>query len=705
MTSDERASGDGDDLERLYNRRFSGDELVDKQVLWTTLCQSFLDEYIDAGDTVLDLGAGRCEFINTVHAKRKIAVDPNPVTAVQAHSDVEVLPIFSTRSRADRRRGDRCRLHLELPRTRSRQGCAARHTSRVSSSIATERLDPRSHAERALSARSVLGLPRSPRAVDTRQPGRSAPAHGVPSRDGSFRASSRTRSRIRACPCAPSWSSCTSACRWPGRSSVGRCSWPLEKSDGSSGVRSLAAMDLRFTPEEDAFRKEVRAYLDDLLHGEFADDPGSGRPGRRARRSSTSAWPGSAASAPTAGPASGWPTEFGGRGLPLNQQVIYFEEYARAGGPGRLGHIGEGLIGPTLIHFGSPEQQAPVPARHPLGRGAVVPGLLRARRRLATWPTSRPEPCSPPMPSGGTSGCSTARRCGPRWPTGATGASCWPAPTATRPSTRASRSCSSAWTRRASRSARSCRSPARSEFNEVFFAGARTPADLVVGGVNKGGRSPWACSPTSGARRRSASSSPSSASSSEITELARANGRADRPRVPPAAGRRLEPARDHAVEQPAHAHPGRPARAQRRGLHLQALLGPPAPRPRRAVRRRARRRRATARPTTWPYELSPAQRLFLYTRADTIYGGSNQIQRNIIGERGLGLPPEPRPSRLTSPPACAIRPQETTVPAPARPTSTATACSRAARSSSPRRPAPASARRWPAGASRRARRS
>ena len=96
MTSDERASGHGDDLERLYNRRFSGDELVDKQVLWTTLCESFLDEYIDAGDTVLDLGAGRCEFINTVHAKRKIAVDPNPVTAEQAHSDVEVLPIFST---------------------------------------------------------------------------------------------------------------------------------------------------------------------------------------------------------------------------------------------------------------------------------------------------------------------------------------------------------------------------------------------------------------------------------------------------------------------------------------------------------------------------------------------------------------------------------------------------------------------------------
>ena len=42
------------------------------------------------------------------------------------------------------------------------------------------------------------------------------------------------------------------------------------------------------------------------------------------------------------------------------------------------------------------------------------------------------------------------------------------------------------------------------------------------------------------------------------------------------------------------------------------------------------------------YELTALQRLFLFTRSDTIYAGSNQIQRNIIGERGLGLPPEPK---------------------------------------------------------------
>ena len=36
------------------------------------------------------------------------------------------------------------------------------------------------------------------------------------------------------------------------------------------------------------------------------------------------------------------------------------------------------------------------------------------------------------------------------------------------------------------------------------------------------------------------------------------------------------------------------------------------------------------------------QRLFLYCRADTIYGGSNEIQKNVIGEQALGLPREPR---------------------------------------------------------------
>jgi alkylation response protein AidB-like acyl-CoA dehydrogenase len=45
-----------------------------------------------------------------------------------------------------------------------------------------------------------------------------------------------------------------------------------------------------------------------------------------------------------------------------------------------------------------------------------------------------------------------------------------------------------------------------------------------------------------------------------------------------------------------------------------------------------------------PYALNRLQRMYLFTRSDTIYAGSNQLQRNIISERALGMPREPRPT-------------------------------------------------------------
>ena len=218
-------------------------------------------------------------------------------------------------------------------------------------------------------------------------------------------------------------------------------------------------MDLRFTPEEDAFRKEVRAYLDDLLHGEFAVIRGRGGPGDEhaffderlawERRLGADGWT-----------CVGWPEQFGGRGLPLNQQVIYFEEYARAGGPGPAGPHRRGAH--RADHHRTSARPSSSSGSCPairLGQELWCQGYsepdagsdlanIATRAALATDSDGR------------RVGASTARRCGPRWPTGATGASCWPAPTATPPSTRASPSCSSAWTRRASRSAPSCSSPA-----------------------------------------------------------------------------------------------------------------------------------------------------------------------------------------------------------------------------------------------------
>src|SRR3990172_8543107 len=115
-------------------------------------------------------------------------------------------------------------------------------------------------------------------------------------------------------------------------------------------------MQPSFDDEEERFRREVAEWLAVNLAGEFAPLRGRGGPGdenafveerkRWERHLGASGWIGL-----------GWPREYGGRELPLAQQVIFHEEYARAGGPGRLGHIGEGLLGPTLVHFGSEAQK------------------------------------------------------------------------------------------------------------------------------------------------------------------------------------------------------------------------------------------------------------------------------------------------------------------------------------------------------------
>src|SRR5690349_4334601 len=99
-------------------------------------------------------------------------------------------------------------------------------------------------------------------------------------------------------------------------------------------------VDLRFSDEEEAFRREVRDWLEEHLRGEFAPLRGRGGPGdedalfelRRAweRQLSAGRWTCLA-----------WPRDHGGRGATLAEQVIFNEEYTRARAPGRQGHIGE----------------------------------------------------------------------------------------------------------------------------------------------------------------------------------------------------------------------------------------------------------------------------------------------------------------------------------------------------------------------------
>ena len=83
-------------LDVLYQGRFSEKEVKEKARIWVVLCKHFFQEYVSSSDTVLDLGAGYCDFINNIQCQKKLAVDLNEDTPSLAHPDVTVHQASST---------------------------------------------------------------------------------------------------------------------------------------------------------------------------------------------------------------------------------------------------------------------------------------------------------------------------------------------------------------------------------------------------------------------------------------------------------------------------------------------------------------------------------------------------------------------------------------------------------------------------------
>jgi alkylation response protein AidB-like acyl-CoA dehydrogenase len=391
-------------------------------------------------------------------------------------------------------------------------------------------------------------------------------------------------------------------------------------------------MDLRFSPEEEAFRREVAEWLARELSGEFAVVRGRGGPGdehalleeRRAweRRLGEAGWS-----------CIGFPRQYGGRDATLTQQVIFYEEYARAGGPGRLGHIGEGLLGPTLVAFGSEAQKR-----------RFLPAIVRGEE---IWCQGYSEPNAG---SDLANVQTRARLEGGEWVI--EGQKVW-----------------TSWAEWADFCFVLCRTDPRSsrheglsyllvpmrqpgievrpivqitgtsEFSEVFYDGARTAAENVVGRPGDG----WKVAMATLAFERGASTLGQQLAFGnelhEIVEAAKRNGKSRdslfRQRIARAwIGLQLQ--RYHALRtlSAGGSQLSREAMITKlfwatwhRSLGELAMdvLGPEA--------------EIAAAP---PYALTPLQRLFLFSRADTIYAGSNEIQRNLIAQRALGLPREPR---------------------------------------------------------------
>ncbi|HEU5301098.1 MAG TPA: acyl-CoA dehydrogenase family protein [Acidimicrobiia bacterium] len=392
-------------------------------------------------------------------------------------------------------------------------------------------------------------------------------------------------------------------------------------------------MDLRFSDVDEAFRAEARAWLTDRLTGAFSGVRGRGGPGDEHELvEERTEWERALGDAGWIG--IGWPTEYGGRGLSLTQQVIFYEEYARAHGPGRVGIVGEGLLGPTIIAFGSDAQKR-----------RFLPGILAGTE---IWCQGYSEPNAG---SDLANVATRATRDGDDWVI--EGQKVW-----------TSLATWADWCFVLCRTDRDApkhkgisyllvemdqpgieirpiaQITGTSEFNEVFFDGARTNAENVVGEVNDG----WRVAMGTLAFERGASTLGQQLDFEnelrEILEVAKQRGRSGEPAIRQRlAGiwialrvMRFNALRSmSALEQGAMTALTSVHKLYWATLHRSmgelalAVLGPDA-----EVANGA------------PYDLTPFQRLFLYSRADTIYGGANEIQRNVIGERALGLPKEPR---------------------------------------------------------------
>ncbi|GLF97269.1 acyl-CoA dehydrogenase family protein [Streptomyces yaizuensis] len=334
----------------------------------------------------------------------------------------------------------------------------------------------------------------------------------------------------------------------------------------------------------------------------------------------------------------GWPEAgHGNRTATLTQQVIWAEEYAAAEAPARLGHIGENLLAPTLIAHGTPDQKKRFLG--PVARGEEYwcqgysePG---AGSDLAALRTAAVRDGDHYRITGQKIWTSLAREAD--W--------CF-ALVRTEPGSTRHRGLSFLLLPM-DQPGRVTVRPIRqmtgtSEFNEVFFDGAVADAAHRVGAEGDG----WRVALGLLARERGVSTL--------VQQIGFAAELADVVRTAVATGAATDPVvRDRIVRQwaelrtmrwnalrtlGADGDPGAPSVAKLLWAGWHRRLG--------ELAMAVRGAEATTGPAPWsaadPYALDPVQRAFLFSRADTIYGGSDEIQREIIAERVLGLPREPR---------------------------------------------------------------
>jgi alkylation response protein AidB-like acyl-CoA dehydrogenase len=410
-------------------------------------------------------------------------------------------------------------------------------------------------------------------------------------------------------------------------------------------------MDLTYSAEAEQFRAEIRSWLEEHLPtGWFSPDF---EMSEGERKQFNVDWPNKLFEGGWI--CATWPSEYGGKGLTTMQGVVLSEEFARAKAPMRGDFFGDTLVGPTILQWGTEEQK-----RH------FLPGILNGQIR---WCQGFSEPNSG---SDLASLKTTAELDGDEWVIN--GQKVWTTQghhadycfllTRTDPESPKHKGISYLLVpmKQPGVEVRGITQPdGTAEFCEVFFTDARCPKDNVVGGVNNG----WKVANSTLAFERGQSATTGFRRFEEEFRLLRrqaeANGKIGDADIRQRLAQyysKIQILRINGLRNLSSALSG----SNDRGtvvlgatnkmfwseMHQAAMelaldiygansmlidAGPDGGWPG-AVRDNRRD----------SYPVSPMMSAFFFSRSETIWGGTSQIQRNIVGERVLGLPREPQPS-------------------------------------------------------------
>ncbi|HEV8299148.1 MAG TPA: acyl-CoA dehydrogenase family protein [Acidimicrobiales bacterium] len=404
-------------------------------------------------------------------------------------------------------------------------------------------------------------------------------------------------------------------------------------------------MDVAYPPEAVAFGAEVRAWLAENLPAGWSE-PGFTMTGA-ARRAFLEEWTRRLYDGGWV--CASWPKEYGGRGLSLMESVVLAEEFARADVPMRVSSLGEILIGPTILQWGTEEQKQ-----------AFLPRILRGE---IVWCQGFSEPASG---SDLASLATSAELDGDEWVID--GEKIWTSEAEdadyifmlVRTSPDKPRHAGISFLlvpmRQPGITVHAIAQPDGTHgFNRVTFEGARCPAANVVGGVDNG----WKVAMTTLGFERGLSATTGyhrfRRELDDIIASARANG----VNRDPVMRQRLAAAwttveimrmtgyRTLTAELQGRAEGALDAihkvfwsdysqRASTLGLDVLGPIGQILTGTEYDVRPAAVG--LGRREPMHEYPASPLQRLFFFACGEKIYGGTSEIQRNIIAERALGLP-------------------------------------------------------------------